>query len=647
MGLKLIPMCYSKLKRNVIKAALCLCLGISSTQLVFADKLLNGNEFLNAYKALNKGRWYDSNHLKDYILHPYLEYERIKNNLKKTSDKALIDFINQNKNNWLGSDINTELLQRLAKQKQWGNVLQHYQKGQGGNKAKCVGLEAQLRTRPSQALFNEALTVWKSANRRPKVCNPLFSLLKQKGKINDQLVWERITLAMNKGKTSLSRDLSKHLSEPSLVSLWINLRKKPSKFLNNKRLKKNDARAHQLIAYGIKRIARKNTGNARQKWKKAQRGFSFNQQTKADVNSYIAVRDAKDHKRQALTEFAAIPANLRTDDANLWMARLALRQGDWRKLRAAIGSMKPAEKNKDRWRYWQAHSSKRLGDKNTRSQLQGIAKNASFYGFLAADELNLPYSRLLQQERNWASLTPKIANIKAIQRATELFRLGLPKLAKKEWNWTMDKLSKDEQLIAGAYALEINQPFLAIITISRTKDWNQTGLRFPLEYQNIVKKSARTHGITPAWVYGIMRKESAFDPIIKSHANARGLMQVLPSTAKGIAKSLKIKHRTSDLNIPEKNANIGAAYLSQMLKRFKGNYAKATASYNAGPHRIPRWLPQQTISAPRWIESIPFDETRNYVRAVLAYTTIYDHKLNYKNRSNLRLSKRLQAIGPK
>ncbi|MGK0273568.1 MAG: soluble lytic murein transglycosylase, partial [Cocleimonas sp.] len=454
-------------------------------------------------------------------------------------------------------------------------------------------------------------------------------------------------LAMNKGKTSLSRSLSKHLLEPSLVSLWVNIRKNPSKNLNNKRLVKNEVRSRQILAYGIKRLARKNTNSARQKWKQLQRKYTFSQSTKADVNSYIAVRDAKDHKPHALKEFVAIPAKLRSDDANLWMARLALRLGDWRKLRAAIGSMSPADSSKDRWRYWQAYSSKILGDKNTFRQLQGISKNASFYGFLAADEINAPYSRLLQQERNWPALTPKIKNIKAIQRVTELFSLGLPKLAKKDWKWVMKKLSKDDQLIAAAYALEINQPFLAIITVSGTKDWNQVGLRFPLQYQNLVKKSARANGVVPAWVYGIMRRESAFDPIIKSSANARGLMQVLPSTAKDVAKSLGIRsHRTSDLYVPEKNANIGAAYMSQMLKRFKGNYAKATASYNAGPHRIPRWLPKQTISAPRWIESIPFDETRNYVRAVMSYTTIYDHKLHYKNRSNLRLSQRLQAIRP-
>jgi len=619
--------------------------------LLFPQKLMaNSNdrvEFSQAYEVLHKGRLYESDHLKNYILHPYLEYERLKNNIKTSSTGAMIDFVNRNRDTWLAEDINTEILIRLSEQRQWGEILKFYKKGQGGTKAKCIGLEASIRTKPSRALLNEALTLWKSGRSRPNVCNSLFKLLDQKSIINDAQAWERITLAMDKGNTRLARSLSKHLTDPSLVTLWVNLRKNPSAYLDNTLLSNNDPRTKQLIAYGIKRLARKNTMQARNKWKKIQRSHSFTQQQKADVESYIGVRDAQDHNPYALQKLAAIPAKLRSEDASIWMARMALRQGDWKKLRSAIDSMTDDVKNKDRWRYWRAHSSKRLGDKSANNQLAKIANNASFYGFLAADELKRPYTKLLEKEPNWQAQTPKIKNMKSIQRATELFAIGLPDLAKKEWYWTLKRLNKQDKLAAAAYALEINQPFLAIITVSQTKDWNQVGLRFPLEYQSLVKESAHSHNIIPAWVYGIMRRESAFDSQIVSSAKAKGLMQILPATAKGVARKLGIKsHRTSDLLIPEKNANLGAAYLSQMLKRFKGNYIKATAAYNAGPHRIPRWTPDYPISAPRWIESIPFNETRDYVRAVMSYTTIYDHKLHHKNRSNLRLSQRLQDVGP-
>ena len=342
----------------------------------------------------------------------------------------------------------------------------------------------------------------------------------------------------------------------------------------------------------------------------------------------------------------AIPASLRSEDANIWLARLAIRQNDWPRALDAISALPKAQQAKDIWQYWRAFAEKQTGRKVT-VNLNKLAENASFYGFLAADQLNLPYKRLLQKEPDWERQIPAIASRPAIQRATELFAINLPKLAKKEWYWQLKRLNKQEKLIAAAYAHKINQPFLGIITVSQTKDWNQVGLRFPMRYKKLVQKVARSQGIIPAWVFAIMRRESAFDPQITSSANAQGLMQVLPATAKKVAQKLGISdHSTSDLLIPEKNALIGAAYLSQMLKRFKGNYVKATASYNAGPYRIPKWAPDYPLPAANWIESIPFNETRNYVRAVMSYTTIYDHKLNYNKHRNLRLSFRLQTITP-
>lgn len=615
-----------------------------------ANSQTQREDFLQAYKTLQKGKPYNSTHLRNYILHPYLEYERIKQNIKKTSDRSLVNFIKQNQHSWLAEDLNTELLERYAKRGKWKSVLAHYKKDQGGNKAKCSGLEAQIRSFSGQQktlALDKAMKVWLSGNSRPKNCNSLFSLLKRSGRITDEMAWKRITLAMEKGKTSLSKNLAKHLHERSLVSLWVKLRKSPTKTLKHKRLKKKDARSRQLIGYGIKRLARKNPNTARTIWHKFQKTHPFTTKEKANVESYISVKQAINHSPYALQKLAAIPNKARSDDGNVWMARMALRQNDWRKLGTAIASMKPDMQQEDIWQYWRAQADKRTG-KKTRVNLHKLAKNASFYGFLAADQLKQPYSRLLQKEKNWNQLIPRIKNRRSIQRAVELYAIGKPKLAKKEWFWTLKRLNKNDKLVAAAYALQIKQPFLAIITVSQTKDWNQTGLRFPLEYQNLVKRSAKQQGVIPAWVYGIMRRESAFDSQIVSSANAKGLMQVLPATARGVARKIGIKnHRTSDLLIPEKNARLGAAYLSQMLKRFRGNYVKATASYNAGPHRIPRWLPDFNISAPQWIESIPFNETRKYVRAVMSYTTIYDHKMNYKNRRNLRLSQRLQTVGPK
>lgn len=607
------------------------------------------NDFIEAYNILHKGGFYAGSNLKDYPLYSYLEYERIKQRLKLTNNQALINFINQYPDSYLADKLRSDLLVRLAKDRRWTTLLKFYKEGQGGNKAKCAGLEARYHStlgEQREAVLTAAKTVWLSGNPRPNSCTALFDLLRKNKKINNQDLWHRISLAMDKGKTTFARNLAKNTKHKTLTSLWVNTRKSPSKNLKSKLLKKDRKETRDIIAYGIKRIARKDTSTAKSKWKQFQKTHRFTQKEKANVNSYIAVRDALDHKSSSLKQFTAIPGDLRSSDANIWMARTAVRDGNWNEALQAINSMTEAEKKQDAWRYWKTYSSQRLGDKAISEDYQNLAKDTSFYGFLAADQLNRPYSRLAQKEPNWDQFIPQIKKIKGITRATELYSIGFKSLAQKEWLWEVKKLSNHDKLVAAAYALKINQPFLAIVTVSQTKDWNQVGLRFPLQYQDLVKSSAQNQGITPAWVYGIMRKESAFDPKISSSANAKGLMQILPRTAKEVARKLGIKnHRTSDLLIPEKNTRLGAAYLSQMLKRFKGNYAKATASYNAGPHRIPRWTPKHPIVAPRWIESIPFNETRKYVSAVMAYTTIYDYKLNHKTGKNLRLSDRLHPVG--
>ena len=624
-------------------------LAVSFFNSASADSKTQRDEFLQAYEILHKGGLFDSSHLQDYILHPYLDYERIKQHLKQTSDQTIVNFIKSNQHTWLADNLRNEILVRFAKQKKWNAVLDFSDENTSSTKAKCAILEAKIHTDQNDELIktvDESIDFWLSGNSRPKNCNSFFTLLRNKGFIDETLTWQRINLAMNKGATSLAKALAKYTHEQTLVSVWVYARKKPSKALKNKLLKKDNPHTRQIIAYAIKRLARKKSEQARKLWSKFQKSHAFTIKEKADVESYIGVREAQNHNPYSLLKLASIPAEYRSHDAKLWMARLAIRQGDWEKLLNAINSMTAENQQKDIWQYWKAYSEKQTGQ-NITVNLEQLATNSSFYGFLAADELNKPYSQLLKQTSSWKHLTPDIKKMPAMQRATELFAIGKSRLAKKEWYWALKKLNKRDKLVAAAYALEINQPFMAIVSVSKAKEWNQTDLRFPMEYQALVKSAAKEQAINPAWVYGIMRRESAFDSQIVSSAKAKGLMQVLPSTAKRVAKKLGIKtHKTSDLLVPEKNARIGAAYLSQMLNRFDGNYVKATASYNAGPHRIPKWLPDFPINAARWLESIPFNETRNYVRAVMSYTTIYDFKLNYNNRRNLRLSQRLQMVTP-
>jgi len=154
-------------------------------------------------------------------------------------------------------------------------------------------------------------------------------------------------------------------------------------------------------------------------------------------------------------------------------------------------------------------------------------------------------------------------------------------------------------------------------------------------------------GVPPELVYAVSRRESAFDPNIVSSAKAQGLMQLIPPTARHVARKLGMgRISRAQTFVPETNITLGSAYLAELLEKFDNNLALATASYNAGPHRMPKWAPDYPLEAARWIESIPFNETRNYVQAVTAYMIIYDYKLKGDLAQVTRLSQRLRPILP-
>jgi len=217
-----------------------------------------------------------------------------------------------------------------------------------------------------------------------------------------------------------------------------------------------------------------------------------------------------------------------------------------------------------------------------------------------------------------------------------------------EWFHALDAKNKNQMLAATKLAQDNGFYFTSILTLSKAKAWNQVELRFPMAYEPLVRYEANQQGVSPALIYGVIRRESAFDPDIVSSAKAQGLMQLIPPTAKQVARGLKLKPLSrKQVFVPETNIKLGTAYLKTLLERFNQNYALATASYNAGPHRMPKWAPDYPLEAARWVESIPFNETRNYVQAVLGYMTIYEYKLNGGNESKVtRISRRLSPIKP-
>lgn len=616
-------------------------------------------QFITLYANLQKGKSVDLSEMKNYLLYPFLDYARLKRKISKASATELAQFIHQYKDSSVADRLWSAWMNKLIAKQQWADAQLAYSKGRGGTSALCYYLQAKLHTSATNDKADEtvkkALQLWLSGTNRPSACNGLFDLLSSKNLLDKNRIWQRIALAMDKGNHKLAKVVSKRLSsdDQQRVALWSKFKHKAKKFLLKKSTQKILSGAHPydhtILLYGIKRIARKDTEKAQAILQKLEKNYRFNTKEKAETASYIAMQNAMNHDPYALQHLAAIPAEYRDDQSNVWMARMALRQSDWKKVGDAIDAMSEEYQQKDAWQYWKARSLASAGKIDTAlAMYETLSHNASFYGFIAADHLQKKYHSLAKPEPDRGEQVRALVNDNiGIQRALELFNVGFESLAKQEWFYALKKMNKEQKLAAAKLALENNNPFLAIVSVAKTKDWNQVGLRFPLEFQELIIKHAENNEIPAAWIYGITRRESAFDADIASGAKAQGLMQLIPPTARAVARKLNLpKLSKNDIFIPNTNIQLGSAYLKELLERFKGNFAQASAAYNAGPHRISKWLPDHELEASRWIESIPFNETRKYVRAVMSYTTIYDYKLNHEKGSNMRLSQRLAAITP-
>jgi soluble lytic murein transglycosylase len=278
------------------------------------------------------------------------------------------------------------------------------------------------------------------------------------------------------------------------------------------------------------------------------------------------------------------------------------------------------EQHTERWRYWRARALEATGRlEEARAVFLLNADSRGYYGFLSADRAGMGYHFDHHPINVSAKDLSSIEKIPAIERARELYALNRIVDARREWNHALQQLDKPQKLAAAQLAHDWNWHDRAIITFAQAQYWDDLEKRFPLAHQELVISQSNQQRINPAWAFAIIRQESAFTNDARSHAGAMGLMQLLPRTARQIARSLRIRFHRNDLLNANTNLKLGINYLKTVKDKFKGNNVLATAAYNAGHNRV--------RPADIWIENVPFDETRNYLKRVMTYTVIYERRL--------------------
>lgn len=597
-----------------------------------AEIALSHNQLKN-FNALTR-------QLKSYPITPYLHFDKISKHLNQVTNAEMKAFLNEYKDYPFVYRLRGRWLHRLAKKKHWRQFLSFYDH-RSDTPLACLSFQARI-AQSDKSVLKDIKKVWSRGYSQPKQCDSPFKYLIAQQKDPSELIWVRIEKAFNSGKSSLALFLSKGLNNKDQDSVyrWHQAHKRPEKQLKKLKTVKNTVLNRKIITHAMKRLARRDVLKAHKQWIVFKNNFSFSQDQKDSIQQRIALSAAYQHLPQAKQWLKKLPKHLKTAKTDIWLARINIRNQDWRGLVSAINQMPAHLQQDNEWQYWIARSFDSMGyEAKAKNQFKNLAKQGSYYGFLAADKVGLPYTI---SNNNVAVKIDEKQLLKEnihLLRARELFYLNRTLDARREWFKGVKKLTVKQIKRAAKLASRWQWHDSAIKTVAKTSHRTDYDLRFPMPYKKLVFKNAKLKNLDPSVIYSVMRRESLFDPGAGSPVGALGLMQLMPRTAKQVAKSMGLKRpRKNDILKIENNINFGTQYFKKVMSKFDNNTALAAAAYNAGPYRVKKWLPENNVmEADLWVETIPFNETRKYVKAVLAYSSIFDKALGKDTKISSRM----------
>ncbi len=605
--------------------------------------------FREIYSDLKRGRS-DSfkqkgDRLKEYLLYPYLLYEKLDGQLNPGKRSQLLEFFERWPDSHLTSRLRNDWLELLAKKERWQEYLEFYV-DDGDTGRHCHKLVAELNSLgESGAMIEQIESIWLHPHSRPTACDPLFVHLENSGRLDESLVMRRIELAMEERELSLVTYLARKLPAESRrrVTLWQRIHRHPARELARLR-PADDAWSARMFRYGITRLARRDAASAYTIWQERAAEFHHDEAEIVALEEQLAMRLARDRDPRS---FAITLGENPSIQTLVWQLRNALWNGEWQQALKLIDRLPESSSERDDWQYWRARALEESGEQVAASQLyRSLTNGNGYYAFLAAERLG-DTPRLYPQP---LSLDQKalaaVAAIPAIARAEELYRLGYELEATREWYHTQPQLDELELQAAAKLADSWGWHHRAILTIARTDTLGDLELRFPTPFRQQILDTASQRDLDPAMVYAVIRQESAFKRDARSPAGALGLMQLMPATARQTGRLIKrpIRNKWDILDVPN-NLHLGVSHLKHLLKRYDENRVFTAAAYNAGPHRVRRWQPEDEMrSADVWIEAVPFGETRNYIKRILSYTLIYEWRLG---RPQTPLSRHMPGIAPR
>ncbi|HEX5801493.1 MAG TPA: transglycosylase SLT domain-containing protein [Azospira sp.] len=613
----------------------------------------NGDErVLAAREALRSGDHLRlerlAGELRGHELHAWVDYWRLVAGLPDRFDVAAArDFLSRHDQTYVAEKLRGDWLKALGKQQQWAEFDAEFGKLVAPDQElSCYALQSR-RARGDAGVLDAAMPLWLTLLEPSEPCYPVLEALIWEKRVLADEVWARVRRQFEANRISAARYSSNYLpvSQTPSASQLDAVIERPLPMLVKLPANWAEKRlGRELVVLAIHRIARNDPRQAAEQLEKL--AAKLDEGQRAWAWSQIGWQAALRHLPEAVGWYRKAGDLALSDEPAQWKVRAALRAHDWGYVRAAIEQMPPALAALPEWTYWLGRAYKaggQLGEAN--ALFQRLSGQPNFYGNLADDELDRPINvppKALSPTRD--ELAAAAAN-PGLKRALALLRLNMRIEGVREWNWTLRGMN-DRQLLAAAELAKRNDVYdRAIAAADRTREEHDYSLRYLAPFGEQVRPAAQKQAIDDAWVYGLMRQESRFITNAKSSVGASGLMQLMPATAKWVAKKIGLANYNHDnVNNTETNLLLGTSYMRMVMESLDNHPVLASAAYNAGPGRARKWRAERPLEGAIYAETIPFSETRDYVKKVMSNSVYYAALFEGKAQS---LKPRLGIIGPR
>ncbi|GAO26300.1 lytic transglycosylase [Alicycliphilus sp. B1] len=594
--------------------------------------------------------------VRGHPLEPWAAYWELRARLDQAQSDQVNAFLQRFAGTYQEDRLRNDWLLLLGQRRDWDQFadLHPYYRMGDDREVRCYALAIdQIKGTAAEDAGAEVLSNWYALRDLDDGCSNAAAEMLAARKIKPLDVWRKARLAAEANRLRMARKAVEIVAPDALAQLREAL-DSPTKYLTGRATARGKER-QELVVLALVRMAMSDAGAAAglldSKW-----GVHLSAEERNWLWGLIGKQAALSLSPDALAYFGNVGRDTDlNDDMLAWKVRAALRAGQWKLVGRSIDAMSARARQDSTWVYWKARSltAGRASEEDraaARQLYERIAGTTGFYEQLALEELGARVTPapapapLTDAEKAAARANP------GLNRALYAIALGLRSEGVREWNYTTNLhqqggMSERELLAAADLACERQVWDRCINTSERTRDVIDVAQRFPMPYQATVVQLARGIGLDPAYVYGLIRQESRFIMDARSGVGASGLMQVMPATARWTARKIGLTGFTpQQINDRDTNITIGTAYLKLALDDFDGSMPLAAAAYNAGPGRPRNWRNGPVLDAAIWAENVPFNETRDYVKKVLANTVNYAAILTGQPQS---LKSRLGLVGPR